>query len=72
MARLFNVREGFTAVDDMLPRRFSQPKTNGVLADKSLDAGKMEKAKSYYYSLMGWDARTGIPMPEKSEELGIY
>ncbi len=71
MARLFNIREGFTAADDPLPPRFFQPKTDGVLADKPLDPAKLEMAKSYYYTLMGWDARTGIPTPEKLEELGI-
>lgn len=71
IARLFNIREGFTAADDHLPQRFFQPKTDGVLANKPLDPVKMEKAKSYYYTLMGWDARTGVPLPEKLEELGI-
>jgi aldehyde:ferredoxin oxidoreductase len=71
LARMFNVREGFTAADDTLPRRFYQPKTNGALADKPLDPEKMEKAKRYYYVLMGWDAETGIPLPEKLEELNI-
>ncbi len=71
MTRLFNIREGFTAADDALPQRFFQPKTDGILADKPLDATEFERAKSYYYTLMGWDARTGIPMPEKVEELGI-
>lgn len=72
LARLFNVREGFTAADDRLPARFFQPKTDGVLSgsDKGLDPEKMERAKSYYYGLMGWDAG-GIPTPEKLEELGI-
>ncbi len=71
IARLFNIREGFTAADDHLPPRFFQPKTDGVLANKPLDPVKMEQAKSYYYTLMGWDARTGVPLPEKLEELGI-
>ena len=71
IARLFNIREGFTAADDHLPQRFFQPKTDGVLANKPLDPVKMEQAKSYYYTLMGWDARTGVPLPEKLEELGI-
>jgi aldehyde:ferredoxin oxidoreductase len=71
MARLFNIQQGFTADDDVLPKRFFQPKTDGVLADKPLDPEKMEKAKRYYYTLMGWDAGTGIPLPEKLEELGI-
>jgi aldehyde:ferredoxin oxidoreductase len=71
VARLFNIREGFTVADDVLPRRFFQPKTDGVLADKPLDPTKMEKAKHYYYTLMGWDSQTGTPIPERLEELGI-
>jgi len=71
MARLFNIREGFTASDDALPKRFFQPKTDGVLVDKPLDPAKYDRAKRYYYTLMGWNANTGVPTPEKLEELGI-
>ena len=71
VARLFNIREGFTAMDDTLPQRFFQPKTDGALADKSLDPDQLEEAKGCYYSLMGWDSRTGIPTAETLEELGI-
>jgi aldehyde:ferredoxin oxidoreductase len=71
LARLFNVREGFTAADDILPQRFFQPKADGVLADKTLDPTELQKAKSYYYALMGWDEGTGIPKPEKLDELEI-
>ncbi len=70
-ARLFNMREGFTAADDKLPPRFFRPKTDGCLADKPLDPVKFEQAKRYYYRLMGWDGDTGVPLPEKLSELGI-
>lgn len=70
MSRLFNIREGFTAADDKLPQRFFQPKSDGVLANKALNPADMEKAKRYYYHLMGWDS-SGVPLPEKLEELGI-
>ncbi len=70
MSRLFNVREGFSAEDDKLPARFFQPTSDGALSDKCLSHEEMEKAKRYYYHLMGWD-ENGIPMPEKLEELGI-
>lgn len=71
VARLFNIREGFSAADDVLPARFFQPKTDGVLANKPpLDRSAMEKAKSYYYTLMGWDEK-GVPLSEKVEELYI-
>ena len=69
-ARLFNVREGFSASDDVLPERFFQPKTDGPLSDQCLTRDEMEKAKNYYYTLMGWDAN-GVPLQEKVEELNI-
>jgi len=69
--RLINMREGFSADDDCLPRRFYQPKTDGILSDKPLDPVKMEKARRHYYSLMGWDEETGVPRREKLAELGI-
>ena len=69
LARMINVREGFTADDDKLPNRFSQPKRNGALSNKPYDFQQLQKAKSYYYGLMGWDTKTGIPTPEKLEEL---
>jgi aldehyde:ferredoxin oxidoreductase len=71
MMRLFNIREGFSAADDKLPARFFQPKTDGFLSQTKLDPAQFEKAKRYYYSLMGWDAQTGIPLPETIEDLGI-
>ena len=72
-ARLFNLREGFSAEDDQLPQRFFQPKTDGPLSEKGkgLDPKKYKQAKRYYYTLMGWDPDTGVPLPEKVEELRI-
>jgi aldehyde:ferredoxin oxidoreductase len=70
VARLFNIREGFSAADDVLPERFFQPKTDGVLSNKHLDRAKFEQAKKFYYALMGWD-ENGVPLPEKVEELYI-
>ncbi len=71
MMRLYNIREGLSEADDKLPLRFFQPKTDGFLSDRKLDISRYERAKSYYYQLMGWDARTGIPLAQKVEELGL-
>lgn len=70
-ARLFNIREGFGIKDDILPERFFQPKTDGALSDKPIDRKKFEQARRYYYTLMGWDPDTGVPLPERLEELNI-
>jgi len=71
LARIFNMREGFTAADDRLPKRFFQPKSSGALVNSSIDPSQLEGAKHYYYALMGWDEETGIPSLEKLEELDI-
>ncbi len=70
VARLFNIREGFTDEDDSLPQRYFEPKTSGVLSERCLDRDEMERAKRYYYTLMGWDKK-GVPLPERVEELYI-
>jgi len=71
LARIFNIREGFTEKDDMLPERFFQPKTSGALSKTALDKGEFEKAKQTYYSIMGWNSNTGVPTRGKLEELDV-
>lgn len=73
MARVFNMREGFSRADDMLPDRFFSPPRLGALAkaNQAVDRDQLEKAKSYYYNLMGWDPDTGVPTAEKLESLGL-
>ncbi|MGD1120337.1 MAG: aldehyde ferredoxin oxidoreductase C-terminal domain-containing protein, partial [Dehalococcoidales bacterium] len=66
----FNLREGFSAADDVMPDRFFQPTRDGVLANLKDRRSEYEEAKWYYYSLMGWDDK-GIPLPEKVLELEI-
>jgi aldehyde:ferredoxin oxidoreductase len=70
MARIFNLREGFTSKDDQLPQRFFKPKIDKSLYGKALNFEEMEKAKKYYYSIMGWDEE-GVPQPKKVQELSI-
>jgi aldehyde:ferredoxin oxidoreductase len=69
-ARLFNIEQGLGARDDRLPPRYFTDKTEGPFV-AALDPEKMDKAKRYYYTLMGWD-ENGVPTPEKVEELYIY
>lgn len=71
LARVFNIREGFIAADDRLPERFFQPKTSGALSRTAVDPKELDKAKHFYYVLMGWDKETGIPLKETLEELDI-
>jgi len=68
MARVFNLREGFTARDDNMPQRFFTPHASGPLK-VALDPEAFRKAREMYYEIMGWP--NGVPSPGKLGELGI-
>lgn len=69
LARAFNIREGFTAQDDAMPRRFFIAQTSGPLQGIALDPEAVQVAKETYYDMMGWPQ--GVPSLTKLEELGI-
>ncbi len=70
MARLFNLREGFTAADDMLPSRLFESLRNGALAGHAIDRHQFDHALRLYYQMAGWDEQ-GVPTPAKLAELGL-
>ena len=70
LARLFNVREGFTAADDWLPPRFFRPQTSGALSETAVVPGDLRRAIDTYYGMMGWDAE-GVPRAGTLHELGV-
>jgi aldehyde:ferredoxin oxidoreductase len=71
LTRLFNVREGITAIDDALPGRFSQESApDGDPKGQLIEKNEFNKAREKYYSLRGWDSN-GIPTSEKRKSLGI-
>ena len=61
LSRLFNLREGFTAEDDRLPKRVMQAFTQGPLAGVEIKPETFEWAKKRFYEMMFWDRDTGIP-----------
>ncbi|MFN8444999.1 MAG: aldehyde ferredoxin oxidoreductase family protein [Caldilineaceae bacterium] len=70
MARLFNMREGFTNADDGLPQRMFEPLQNGKLKGEAIDRGEFERARSLYYQMAGWDGG-GNPTIAKLAELDL-
>ena len=70
LARIFNLREGFTEKDDWLPPRFFKPKTSGALNKTSVNPQDLQKAKLLYYDMMGWTEQ-GVPKQSKLDELDI-
>lgn len=72
MARVFNLREGFTQMEDWLPPRMFQTQNGGPIKDKAVNPRNLRKARKNYYRMMGWSEVTGIPKIGKLEELDIH
>ncbi|MBP7693698.1 MAG: aldehyde ferredoxin oxidoreductase family protein [Anaerolineales bacterium] len=71
LARLFNLREGFTADDDKLPKRVRQAFETGPLAGVAVSEENFAWAKRRYYELMNWDGATGVPTARCLQELQL-
>jgi aldehyde:ferredoxin oxidoreductase len=71
LARLFNVREGFSRQDDRLPERLFTPLQAGALTGVALSRDEFERALTDLYVLKGWNPDTGAPLPERLEQLGL-
>lgn len=71
MARMYNLREGFTAADDRLPKRMFEPLRNGPAKGNRVDPDLLRRAINDYYVLMGWTPDEGIPYPITLASLGL-
>lgn len=64
-ARRFNIREGLTRADDLLPRRFmEEPLPRGPSKGSVITRAEMDEMLDEYYVLRGWN-REGVPGPEE-------
>jgi aldehyde:ferredoxin oxidoreductase len=70
MARAFNMREGMTRADDVLPPRMRVPHVSGTVNEKPVDPEVLDEAVTLFYGMMGWDPQTGEPTQAKLEEWG--
>ena len=78
LARLFNVREGFSRRDDTLPERLFQPleggpegTQSGPLAGVAIARDEFDQAMTALYELKGWDPATSIPTRARLRALDI-
>ena len=70
--RIMNAKNGFTAKDDDLPKRFfEQPEScTDTNAPKPINREDFLKARAAYYVVRGLD-ENGMPTKEKAEALGL-
>ena len=70
LAKIFNLREGFTRADDVLPKRMAVSQTRGNLQGVTVDPQKLSEAQDLYYQMLGWNSE-GVPTRARLVELGI-
>jgi aldehyde:ferredoxin oxidoreductase len=72
LQRLFNMREGLSRKDDILPERIKQKPAFGFYEKEDQCAIKdFEGMLDEYYEARKWDVKTGMPSKEKLKELGL-
>ena len=75
LARLFNLRSGFTRADDTLPQRFREAVTplegSNSPALPGVTQEQIDEIVTAYYIEQGWDEETGVPTEATLAELGI-
>ena len=68
LMRIFNLREGFTAEEDVLPKRFNETPACSPL--QGIDPEQFIRSRADYYHLQGWN-EAGIPRKATLKRLGI-
>ena len=70
LLRVFNLRHGLKTEDERPSRRYGSVPVDGPAAGKDIMA-QWPKMLEEYYTLMGWDSRTGRPLKATLEKLGL-
>jgi len=71
LVRIYNFREGFGRVDDVLPKRIlTSELPRGPAKGNRIDKTELDKMLDEYYRVRGWD-ENGTPLDSKLRELDI-
>ena len=71
LMRCYNLREGLTRADDVLPGRFhEQAIAGGPQSGAILDRGQFDQSIATFYAMMGWDEE-GVPTPATLYDHGL-
>lgn len=71
LARVFNIREGFTRNDDILPERIlTEPLKEGGSKGQYITREELNQMLDEYYIDRGW-SKEGVPTRQKLQDLGL-
>ncbi len=70
LARAYNLRQGIGAELDAPSPRYGSTPSDGMAEGRGI-MEKWDEMLNNYYTLMGWDEKTGKPKPETLRSLGL-
>ncbi len=71
LVRVFNVRQGFSKKDDIVPPRFmKEPLPDGPAKGHVISGPDLDRLLNEYYALRGWNEE-GLPERETLQRLGV-
>ena len=70
LLRVFNFRHGMKVEDEQPSVRYGSVPVDGPAEGKNI-MEKWQWMLENYRALMGWDPKTGKPLPETLEKLGL-
>jgi aldehyde:ferredoxin oxidoreductase len=70
LLRVFNFRHGAKIEDERPSKRYGSIPVDGPAKGRNI-MEKWPQMVENYYRLMGWDPKTGKPLPETLEKLGL-
>jgi aldehyde:ferredoxin oxidoreductase len=70
LLRAFSIRHGYTTDEETPSQRYASAPVDGPFQGRSFMAVRDEMVDIYYRD-MGWDPRTGKPLPETLKQLGL-
>jgi aldehyde:ferredoxin oxidoreductase len=68
--RMFNIRHGLKKEIERPSKRYGSIPIDGPAKGKSITE-KWDHILETYYENMGWDAQTGVPLPDTLKQLGL-
>ncbi|MFN2290624.1 MAG: aldehyde ferredoxin oxidoreductase family protein [Anaerolineae bacterium] len=71
LSRLFNLREGFIADDDELPKRVMTAFDEGPIEGSGISDQDFAWFRRRFYERMGWDPDSGVPGEERLHSLEL-
>lgn len=70
LMRIYNLKCGLTAEKEKPSQRYAERPADGP-ASVACVGDVFFQMRERYYELMGWDPKTGVPLPQTLQELGL-